>query len=245
MRYDLVNLTLKQLFKIRLHLGNKKNNVEENIISYIYGSRNNITILDLKLLLYNLKIVQGAIIEIIKQRGFFYFIHTKNDYILTLYLDKFFKKYNKKNNFNILGLIHQKWVNGLFSNWNINNERINNLKLLKHLNILRKKDILFLDNLEYLHKIKTLILPDLIFLFNYDSDVIKEMKNLNIPLISITDNKFNFNDSLYALIGNTDNLESTQFFCQFIENSIQQGQLEEQELFLFYFLKKLKQNIIK
>lgn len=179
------------------------------------------------------------------KEDFFFLLNVNNNLTLNLFLNKFLNKYNTVNNFYLLGLIHQKWINGLFSNWQIIYNKIKYLKSLNSLNFRREKDKIFLENLKNVKNLRVKIIPDLIFLFNYNEYAAKELANLNIPTISLINNNGDIKNSLYTLLGNMESPESIIFYCQLIEEAIKAGHYKEQEQFLYYFILKLKKNLIK
>ena len=243
MRSDILNIAIEQLFRARLHLGKKKQYLHKNTIAYILGIRHNISILNIEKILKNLRIIFSAIVEIVSQRGIFFLIGGFNNFVLENIINKFFKKYNlPNNNIYINAITTSKWVNGLFSNWQIIYERIQDLKQIKSKNTIYTNN--YLNNLRKIKYLNTKIIPDIVFMFHYDIDAVNEIKNLNIPIIGISDGTNNPNDFLYTLIGNGENFKSINFFCYLIENAFKQGKLEEQEKFLYYFIKKIKTTII-
>ncbi len=243
MRTDILNITIKQLFNARLHFGKKKQFIHKNVIYYVLGTRHNISILNLEKLLYNLRIIFSAIVEITSQRGVFFLIGGFKNLLLENILIKFFDKYNTLgNNFYITGITTGKWVNGVFSNWQIVYKLIQNLKKLSFKNTAHNAS---LTNLKQIKTLNNKIIPDLVLMFQYDADAINEIKSLNIPILGIIDSDKDPHNLLYSLIGNANNFESIYFFCQLIEEAIKLGQLEEQEKFLYYFTNKIKQTINK
>lgn len=242
MRSDILNLTIDQLFKARLHLGQKHKYAHKNTIFYILGVRHNISILNLEKLLYNLRIIFSAIAELTAQRGIFFLFGGFKNILLETILNKFFNKYKlSSSTFVIKGLTAGQWVNGMFSNWRVIYDRFQNLKSLHFKNSFANKS---LTNLKSIKFFDNKIIPDVVFMFNYDKDAVKEISNLHIPIIGIVGTDQDPNKFLYALIGNSDNLDSIYFFCQLINEAIKTGKLEEQEKFLYYFITKIKQRII-
>lgn len=241
MRKDILNITIDQLFKARLHFGKKKKYLHPNVIYYILGNRHNISILNLEKILYNLRIIFAAIVEIVSQRGIFFLIGGFDNILLQNIIKKFFNKYNvPTKKMYISGIATNKWVNGLFSNWQIIYKRLQELKNFKFKN---NNNNISLTNLKNIKHLNTKIIPDIVFMFNYDIDAINEISNLSIPIMGLTDGTTDPNELLYTLIGNSDNYESIYFFCQLIEDAIKTGQLEEQEKFLYYFINKLKKQL--
>lgn len=245
MRKDFINLTFDQLFKARLHLGHKHKYLNKNMIIFILGKRHNIDIINLEKIIYNLTLTFKAISIIVAQKGFFFIIGTNNNLPMKDILNKLLNKYNiiKKNNnfFLITGFSINKWVGGLFSNWRITFDFIEHM-----LKPTSKKDFRYAKYLERLQGINILnkkILPDLVIAFDDNLTAFHEINNLDIPLIGISDSNVDSSKFLYTILGNDDSLDSISFFCNFLEEAIKYGKLQEQEQFLQYFIYKLKANI--
>lgn len=245
MQKNILNITLNQLLKVRLHLGHKINSLNSKMTVYILGQRHSITIFDVEKILYSLKIFFSLIVEVIKYRGFFFIVGSNKKIPIADLLSKFLKKYQVNNNnnisnFNIIGYSTLKWMGGLFTNWNVTRDFINYMLKSSKKNSKRYKT--YLERLEGVNILNNKIIPDFLITFDSNHDVIKEAKNLEIPVIGLADSNSDPDNFLYTLIGNDDSLESLQFIYFFIEEAIKEGKLKEQEQFLFFFIKKIQQN---
>ena len=244
MHSNSLKIALGQLFGARLHLGQSKNKLNSNVICYVRGLRHGISILNLEAMLYNLRIVHAAMVEMAATRGVFFLFSGAHNLLVASLIHMFFSKYNSaknKNHIYINAITTGTWVHGLFSNWPIVRAYIADLKKLKTKNIVQRASLINLQRVKYLYK---KIIPDLALFFQGDAESIKEIKDCNVPVIGITDGLCNPKDFLYALLGNSENAESILFFCQFMEDAFRVGRLEEQEKFLYYFILKIKKNII-
>lgn len=243
----IINLTTQQLFKARLHLGHKNNTLNIKMLPYLFGSRHGISIFNLEKILICLRITFKAISEIVKQRGYFFLIGTNSNLPMVELFYYFFFKHSKLNinekNFFITGFVGSKWVGGNFTNWKGTFQFIDHMNKSNKKNSTRYKK--YLINLRGLGKIKNKPIPDFVFLFNNDSLALNEINKLNIPVIGITDSNTNPSNYLYQLPGNDDSLESMQFFCNFLEKAIEEGQFKDQERFFLFCFKKLKLYINK
>jgi ribosomal protein S2 len=67
---------------------------------------------------------------------------------------------------------------------------------------------------------------------------------MQVPLIGLIDSNMNPKSFLYKFFGNNDTFESIDFFFNFLKEAIQEGRLKEQSYFYFYFINKIKKEII-
>tara|TARA_B100001142_G_scaffold300436_1_gene325211 strand:+ start:33977 stop:34729 length:753 start_codon:yes stop_codon:yes gene_type:complete len=244
---NIINLTTTQLFKARLHLGHRNNTLNLKMLVYLLGTRHNVNIFNLQHILISLRIIFKAISEIVKQRGHFFLVGTNKDLPMVEIFYYFLLKYSILNpnekNFFITGFVGKKWVGGSFSNWK---------KTFQFLNYIQKSSLRkqesaryknYFKHLQGLNQNKKKPIPDFVFFFNQDINALKEVQQLNIPMIGITDSNSNPDNLLYNLPGNDDSLESIQFFCNFLEQAILEGKQKDQERFFLFCLKKLKKYI--
>lgn len=87
------------------------------------------------------------------------------------------------------------------------------------------------------------LIPDFLFCFDSDKLLLKEAFLLDIPIIGIIDSNDDFKNFFLKIIGNNDSLESIFFFCSFLEEAIQAGEVKHCEFFFKYVLKKFKSKV--
>jgi ribosomal protein S2 len=75
---------------------------------------------------------------------------------------------------------------------------------------------------------------------NYEA--LHELHHFQIPLIGIVDSNMDPKHFLYKFYGNNDSKEHLEFFFEFLSETIKDGRLREQEMFLSFLLKKLNKN---
>jgi len=238
---NLINLTINQLFKVRLHLGHKNNKLNLKMLAFMQGTRHDINIFNLEKILISLRLSFRAISEIAKQRGYFFLIGTNKNLPMNeffyYYLNKYSMDKENESNFFIRGFVGLKWIEGLFSNWR------GTLEFIKYIEQSPKKNSTrytkYSEALQGINKTKHHALPDIVFSFNGDLVALEEIQSLNIPIIGINDSNINPDNFLYNLIGNDDSLESVQFFCNFLEKAIKEGKTLDQERFFMFCLKTL------
>jgi len=242
MRSDIFYLTIDKLLKTRLHLGHKANLLNKFMLSYIVGNRHNISIFNLEKIIYNLRIIYNALVEIVMQRSYFFLVGNDKNMVMDKFLIHYMKNLKKKN-FLITGYTFKRWVGGIFSNRHNIEYFIN--YMLKSSKKNSKRYSNYLKRLKGINTFSHIKIPDYILLLNLNKEALNESSLLDIPAIGITDSNVNISSFLYTLPGNDDSIESIQFFNNIIEEAIKEGFYKEQEQFIYYFLFKIKNNLKK
>jgi ribosomal protein S2 len=88
-------------------------------------------------------------------------------------------------------------------------------------------------------------LPDFFILLDKDPIAMRELYNLQVPLIGFVDTNMNPNDFIYKLFGNNDSIKNLEFFFEFLLEAVKEGRLKEQQLFFFYLIYNIKKKIYK
>lgn len=129
----MIKFSISQLFNYNVHLGQLKNRWNPKNAIYIYGNRNNVSILNLEVTFYMLKRALMFISEVIRLRGILLSINLKpGTYKYNMLNIKKFGQY----------FITGKYVGGLLTNFK--NVKTNYSSLL---NMLRLPNVVFLSNL--------------------------------------------------------------------------------------------------
>lgn len=175
------NILLNLLFKSKNMYGESLHSINKEILPFIYGSRYNKTIINLKEVLIFLK----RIFKLIK------YISNKNKKILLIGNSseiKFFfnKKFLEKHQ-NII-CFNQAWVNGLITN------KIKNTYFNRFLNILIKKN-----------EIKLILIIKSSLNNNFLN---KEITALKIPIISLLNTSQTLKNIQYPIITNLKSIQS-------------------------------------
>lgn len=243
------NFNIINLIKIRLHLGHKNNDLNARITSYIYGTRHHINIFNLDKLWKPYRYLFFNLVHIFFKRNSFFIIGTNKNLPMGLILETFITKYSNenvnKNMFYISGYIDRKWIGGLFSNWKIFIEFIFYLEN-PLLNLKKKyKFQKYFWYLKGLRLLKKNPVPDFVIFLDKNKDALKEVQNLQIPLLGLIDSNMDPQGFLYKFFGNNDAFESIEFLFIFVIEAIKEGRLKEQQYFFFYFIQKVKQILIQ
>jgi small subunit ribosomal protein S2 len=247
------NFNINKLIKMRLHLGHHSNTLNSNLTSYIYGTRHNINIYNLNKLWTPYRYLFYSLVKNFARRNTFFVVGTNPNLPMPLILENLLLQYpfeiEKNLSYYISGYVDKKWIGGLFSNWKIFSEFIQYMEkpLEKPNSNVKKKKYRFQKYFLFLKGIKNLAkmpFPDFVIFLNDDAEAMFEIKKLQIPLIGLVDTNMNPNDFLYKFFGNNDSTENIEFFFTFLKEAVQEGRLKEQQLFYYYFIYKLKTELL-
>ena len=175
------NNLLNLLFKSKNMYGESLKSTRKEILPYIYGSRYNKTIINLKEVSLVLKRVFKLIRSLTKKGGKILIIGNSNE-IKFLFTQAFLKK-----NPNII-VFKKEWVNGLVTN------KIMNTTFNKIINYLIKKD-----------EIKLIIIIKSAL---QDTFLNKEISTLKIPIISLINTNQTLKNINYPIVTNSKNIKS-------------------------------------
>lgn len=117
------NFNLKNLIKIRLHIGHKDETLNSQLTSYIYGTRHNINIYNLETLWKPYRYLFFSLVQNFLKRNCFFIIGTNKHLPMSLLLEHILKEYpftvEENKSFYVSGYVDKKWIGGLFTNWKI------------------------------------------------------------------------------------------------------------------------------
>jgi small subunit ribosomal protein S2 len=228
--FDLPKFTIKQLLESGAHFGHKTMRRNPKMSKYIYGNKNNISIIDLdktaKLLNRSLEIVKN----IAQNNGKILFVATKKQACDTVALAA--KRCGQY-------YVNYRWLGGMLTNWNTVSKSIKTLKkieddLASNEVGLNKKEKLDLERKRLkleksLGGIKDMQgKPDLVFIIdiNKESIALMESVKLNIPIMAIIDTNCNTDNITFPIPGNDDSTKSIKLFCKLISDAAISGMKE-------------------
>ena len=219
-----VNFKLRDLLEAGMHLGHKTNKWNPNMDQYIYGSQDNIHIIDLRKTVSLLNNALSFVENISKTNGLILFIGTKSQ------ASEIVKKYAVEcKQF----YVNKRWLGGMLTNWNTISNSLNFLNSLnkkvsdQNLN-LKKKEILQMkrqiEKIEkYLGGLKDMgSIPQAIFVVDVNKDAIavNEANKLKIPVIGILDTNSSPIGINYPIPGNDDSRKSIELICSLISKIV-------------------------
>ena len=219
-----VNFKLRDLLEAGMHLGHKTNKWNPNMDKYIYGSQDNIHIIDLRKTVSLLNNALSFVENISKTNGLILFIGTKSQ------ASDIVKKYAVEcKQF----YVNKRWLGGMLTNWSTISNSLNSLNTLNknvsNVNLrLKKKEILQMNRQiekieKYLGGLKDMgTTPQVIFVVDVNKDAIavSEANKLKIPVIAILDTNSSPEGIDYPIPGNDDSRKSIELICSLISKSI-------------------------
>ena len=218
------NYTIRDLIQAGLHLGHKTKKWNPRMKPYIYGSRNDLHIIDLRKTFLLLKDALEFIKVIAETEGKILFIGTK------LQAAEIIKKHALECN---QYYVNKRWLGGMLTNWSTISNSIDYLndldqELSKTEVGLKKKEILQMTRQK--SKIEKSLgglknmgdLPQAIFVVdvNKDSLAVSEANKLKIPVIAILDSNSSPIGIDYPIPGNDDSRKSIELICSLISKKI-------------------------
>ena len=223
----LPDFSMRQLLEAGVHFGHQKHRWNPKMTPFIYGSRNNIHILDLAQTVPLLYRALEAVSDTVAGGGRVLFVGTKRQAAepITAAAKRSAQYY-----------VNARWLGGMLTNWKTISKSIQRLRELDNLlgggaQGLTKKELLTLtrekDKLEKaLGGIKDMGgVPDLIFVIdtNKEKIAIDEANRLNIPVAAIVDSNSDPDHITYPIPGNDDAGRAITLYCDLIARAAIDG----------------------
>jgi small subunit ribosomal protein S2 len=223
----LPDISMRQLLEAGVHFGHQTHRWNPKMAPYIYGSRNNIHIIDLTQTVPLLHQALLAISDWVAKGGRVLFVGTKRQASEAIAeAAKSSAQY----------FINHRWLGGTLTNWRTISHSIKRLKSLEELlegdhRGLTKKELLQLtrerDKLERsLGGIKDMgAPPDLMFVIdtNKESIAIAEARKLNMPVVAVVDSNCDPDGITYPIPGNDDAGRAITLYCDLISRAAIDG----------------------
>ena len=228
----MAKINLKALLDAGMHFGHQTRRWNPKMKPYIFGSRGDIYIIDLKQSLYGLDAAYSEVKRIAEKGGTILFVGTKKQA-----QESIAEAANRCG----MPYVNSRWLGGMLTNWKTVNKSINRLVKLNEMeeknaydgytkkemqNIKKEQEKLALS----LDGIKNMGgQPDLLFVIDTPKEAlaIKEARKLGIPVIGITDTNANPNDVDYPVPGNDDAIRAIQLYCELVSSAILDGMQAE------------------
>ena len=224
----LPDYSMRQLLEAGVHFGHQAHRWNPKMREYIFGTRNNIHIIDLAQTVPMLHRALDAVSETVAKGGRILFVGTKRQA-----QDSIADAAKRSAQY----YVNSRWLGGMLTNWKTISESIKRLrKLDEMLNSgeaqgYTKKERLTLqrerDKLDRaLGGIKDMGgLPDLLFVIdtNKEDIAIKEAQRLNIPVAAIVDTNCDPDGITYLVPGNDDAGRAITLYCDLISKAAIDG----------------------
>ena len=222
----LPNVTIEQLLEAGVHFGHNIRRWNPKMEQYIFGIRNKIHIIDLRLTLPLLNAALVKLHEVVQKSGKILIVGTKKQCSLiikeiSLETQQYF--------------VNKRWLGGTLTNWKTISKSINKLEDLEIVldennadNKLSKKELLNLSRekdklISNIGGIRTLGgKPDIVVVFDVVKDklAVLEANKLNIPVIAIVDTNANPEIVDYPIPGNDDAIRSINLYAELFRSTI-------------------------
>ena len=227
-------ITMKQLLETGVHFGHQTRRWNPKMKKYIYGERNGIHIINLEKTVELIENdVYPFVVDIAQQGKSVLFVGTKKQA-----QDAIKEEAERCGQF----YVNQRWLGGMLTNFKTMRSRIdrlnklNNMEKMGEFELLPKKEVSKLkierDKLEAnLGGIKDMrTLPGLMFVVDPEQEdiAVKEARDLNIPIVAITDTNCDPDLIDHVIPGNDDAIRAVKLIASVVANaSIEANQGEE------------------
>ena len=221
-------VTIKQLLEAGVHLGHKTFRWNPKMVSYIFGSKNSIHIIDL---VQTLEMANAALVEVhkcIASGGKILLVSTKKQAAETIAnLAKETSQY----------YVNHRWLGGMLTNWKTISNSIKRYKKLssdlknENTGFTKKENLkmgLQRDKLERslggIADMKKI--PNMIFIVdtNVEDLAVKEAIKLNIPIVAIVDTNSDPTGINFPIPGNDVARRAINLYCDLIKQTILDAQ---------------------
>jgi small subunit ribosomal protein S2 len=224
----LPDFTMRQLLEAGAHFGHQSHRWNPKMASYIFGTRNNIHIIDLSQTVPALSRALQAVSDTVAKGGRVLFVGTKRQASEAIAASaKRSAQY----------YVNSRWLGGMLTNWKTVSNSISRLRKVDELlaaggsSGLTKKERLLLsrerDKLDKaLGGIKDMGgTPDLIFVIDTNKEqlAIKEAKRLGIPVAAIVDTNSDPDGITFPVPANDDASRAIELYCDLFARSAIDG----------------------
>jgi small subunit ribosomal protein S2 len=218
---------MRQLLEAGVHFGHQTHRWNPKMAPFIYGSRNNIHIIDLTQTVPLLHQALLTVSDVVAKGGRVLFVGTKRQASEAVAdAAKSCAQY----------FVNHRWLGGTLTNWRTISNSIKRLKALEELlqgeaHGLTKKELLQLtrekDKLERsLGGIKDMgAVPDLMFVIdtNKEGIAIAEARKLHMPVVAVVDSNSNPEGISHPIPGNDDAGRAITLYCDLIARAAIDG----------------------
>jgi len=224
----LPDFSMRQLLEAGVHFGHQAHRWNPKMSEYIFGTRNNIHIIDLTQSVPMLHRALQAISDTIAQGGRILFVGTKRQA-----QDAIAEAAKRSAQY----YVNSRWLGGTLTNWKTVSNSIKRLRALDEMLTSNeaqgytKKERLTLqrerDKLDRaLGGIKDMGgLPDLVFVIdtNKEDIAIKEARRLGVPVAAVVDTNCDPDGITYAIPGNDDASRAITLYCDLVAKAVIDG----------------------
>lgn len=226
-------LTMKQLLEAGVHFGHQTKRWNPKMKRYIYAARNDIYIIDLQKTVVLAEEAYNFIADLAKNDKKILFVGTKKQ------ASDAIKEEAERSG---MYFINSRWLGGTMTNFKTIRSRIERLNQIDKMEqmgefaLLPKKEVAGLvaerdklnTNLGGIRNMRSL--PDALFVVDPHKEAIavQEARNLNIPIIAITDTNCDPDLIDYVIPGNDDAIRAVKLIATMVADAIIEGRQGEE-----------------
>lgn len=224
----MTKVNIKTLLDAGTHFGHQTRRWNPKMKPYIFGSRGDIYIIDLKETLYGLDAAYTAVSKVAEKGGTVLFVGTKKQA-----QEPIAEAANRCG----MPYVNARWLGGMLTNFVTIRSRVQRMeeleametdgrmeKLPKKEQILLKKELAKLQtNLNGIRNMKKT--PDMVFIIdtNREQIAIHESHRLNIPVVGTLDTNCDPDDVDYGIPANDDAIRSVSLLADFVADAVIAG----------------------
>jgi len=224
---------MRQLLEAGVHFGHSPRRWNPKMAPFIFGTRNNVHIINLEKTVPLLKEALTTLTKIAASGGRILFVGTKHQAAAAV-----------ADCANACGqyFINHRWLGGTLTNWQTISNSINRLKKLNGLMAepqgfegLTKKEVL--KQAREQEKLNSVLggitemggVPDMVVVMdaNKDALAIQECQKMGIPLVAIIDTNTNPDGITYPVPGNDDAIKAIELYCDLFSRAVLSGIQQE------------------
>ena len=224
----MTKVSIQSLLDAGAHFGHQTRRWNPKMKPYIFGSRGDIYILDLKQTLIGMDRAYSFVSNLAKNGGSILFVGTKKQAQEPI-----------ADAANRCGMpyVNARWLGGMMTNFSTIRTRVNRMEELEameadgRMELLPKKEQILLRkelaklqvNLNGIRNMKRV--PDAVFVIdtNREEIAIKEAKRLGIPVVGTLDTNCDPDDVEYGVPANDDAIRSVRLLADFISDAVMAG----------------------
>ena len=224
----MAKVSIQTLLEAGAHFGHQTRRWNPKMKPYIFGSRGDIYILDLKQTLIGMDRVYSFVQQTASKGGTVLFVGTKKQ-----------AQESVAEAANRCGMpyVNARWLGGMLTNFQTIRTRVNRMEELEamdtdgRMSLLPKKEQILLHkelaklqtNLNGIRNMKST--PDAIFVIdtNREDIAVREARRLNIPIIGTLDTNCDPDDVDYGIPSNDDAIRSVKLMTEFVADAVIAG----------------------
>ena len=224
----MTKVNIQTLLDAGAHFGHQTRRWNPKMEPYIFGSRGDIYIIDLKKTLIGLDGAYSFVRELAKKGGTILFVGTKKQA-----QDAVSEAANRCG----MPYVNSRWLGGMMTNFQTIRKSVNRMEELEameadgRMELLPKKEQILLRkelsklqmNLNGIRNLRRV--PDAVFIIdtNREAIAVHEAQLLNIPVVGTLDTNCDPDDVEYGIPANDDAIRSVKLLCDFVADAVVAG----------------------